>query len=107
KRTGRKVARVLAPDQRRNLITEPDQAAWLKPDHRDVTLHIRGEGVKAALRFLPRLLDRADREKRAPATQRPIGRPKHVHSAAGRFEHRERILDILGLEITAESIHEQ
>src|SRR6266705_2996272 len=69
-RTGRKPARVLTPDQRRNLIAEPDQAAWLKPDHRDVTLHIRREGVEAALRFLPRLLDGTDREKRAPATQR-------------------------------------
>src|SRR5438874_2318507 len=30
-----------------------------------------------------------------------------MHPAASCFEHRERILDILGLEIAAERIHEQ
>src|SRR5215831_8954032 len=106
-RSGCKNACVLAPDQRRNLVAEPDQAAWLEPDHRDVALHIGREGVEAALRLVPRLLDRADREERAPAAQGPVIWAQQVHPAASRFEHSERSLDILRLEIAAERIHEQ
>ena len=56
---------------------------------------------------MPRLLDQPDRKECTSAAQRPISRPRQVHPTAGRVEHRERGLDVLGLEIAAERIHEQ
>src|SRR5262249_59395398 len=67
-------ARLLALEQRRNLVAEPDQATRLEADHRDAARHERRERLDAALRFAPRLVDLADREKRASAARRAAGR---------------------------------
>src|SRR5262245_22060556 len=102
-----KHSRTIALDQCRHLIAEADQTAWFEPDHRKAACHEWREGFDAALGFTPRLLDLADRKKRAPAAQWPVVWPQQMHPAAGGVQDSERGLDGLRLEITAERIHEQ
>src|SRR5215510_2971026 len=102
-----KHSRIIVLDQRRHLVAEADQTAWLKPDHRNATRHERREGFDAALGFAPRLLDLTDRKKRAPAAQWPVVWSQQMHPAARGVQDSECGLDVLRLEITAERIHEQ
>ena len=64
-------ARVLALDQRRDLVAEAEHAARLEPDDGNSARDEGRERRDAALRLAPRLIDQPDREKRAPAAERP------------------------------------
>src|SRR5262245_4133743 len=106
-RAAGKHARIVALDQRRNLVAEPDQTARLEPDHRNATRHEWREGLDTALGFAPSLVDLADRKERAAAAQWAVIRPRQMHPAAGGAQDSERGLDVFRLEIAAERIHEQ
>src|SRR5215471_18334140 len=104
---GSKHSGIFAPDQGRNLVAEPDDAARLEPDHRYATRHEWRKGFDAALGFTSRLGDFADRQKRAPAAQWPVASSQQMHPAAGGAQDSERGLDVFGLEIAAERVDEQ
>src|SRR5262245_62666659 len=66
----RQEARILALDQRRDLVAEAEHAARLEADDRNSARQQRGEGGDAALGLAPRLIDEPDREEGAPAAER-------------------------------------
>ena len=89
--------------QHREFIAQRKQARGLQSDHRYAARERRAEHIEHALRFAPRLIDHADREESASATQ-TCG---DLHAVARRFKHRLRGARILGLEIPAEGVDEQ
>ena len=70
---------------------------------------IRRERVERALRFAPRLLDLADREKGASAAERAraVGRRREMDPIAGRVQYRHRRVNIFALEVAIERVGEQ
>src|SRR6185312_16711318 len=62
--------------------------------------------IECAPHLGARLVDRADREKRAAAAQRPAAarRGNLVHAIAGGLEHAPRGVEILALEIAVEGV---
>src|SRR5262249_56952324 len=61
----------------------------------------------ATLRLARRLVDEPDREKGAPAAERPaaaVGRFRQMHRITAGGEHGERGLDVLRLEVAVEGV---
>ncbi len=102
--------RRIALHQRRNLVAETEQATRLKADHRDIPFNVRRECSERALRFRPRLVESADREKSPAAAQWAavaVIRLRDIDPIAGRAQHRTRRIDIFAIEITIEGVGEQ
>ncbi len=103
-------ARLIGFHQSRNFVAETEDAAWFKPDHRHTAGDEGRERGDGALGFFARLVDQADREKRAPAAERPgrsVNWMRQMHPAAGSAQHSECGLNILRLEIAVEGVGEQ
>ena len=109
-RVGRQRARVVAPDQRGQLVAETENAARLEPDDRHAAREQRRQRRDAAFRLAARLLDQTDREEGAPAAERTAAAVRglrQMHAVAGGGEHAERGLDVLRLEIAVEGVGEE
>src|SRR6478736_2051971 len=68
--------RLVAVDQRGQLVAEAEHAARLQPHDRQSARDQRRKRGDATLRLAARLVDEPDREKRAPAAER-TARPVH------------------------------
>ena len=103
-------ARLVAVDQRGQLVAEAEHAARLQPHDRQSARDQRRKRGDATLRLAARLVDEPDREKRPPAAERTaptVHGLRQMDGVAGGGEHAERGLDVLRLEIAVEGVGEE
>ena len=109
-RIGGHQPRLLASEQRRDLVAEAEQAARLQADHRNSARGQRRKRGDASARPRAAPVDEPDRQESAPAAQRAaaaVGRPRQVHAVSPGGEHGQRGGDVLRLEIAVESVGEE
>src|SRR5947208_1027715 len=99
-------ARLFVFQQRRNFIAEAVETAWLKTNHGNTAIDVGRKRAYRALGFPACLVDAPDRQKRAPAAERPVAHRRDMHATSGGLEHVDRSLDVLRLEIAIEGVDE-
>ena len=95
--------------QRKQFVTERQQAARLESDDRHAALSERGVCRNQPVQFMARLIDQSGRKKGSPAAHRAgwPGGPREMDPIAALDQHAQRRIEVLALVDAIEGIGEQ